>query len=1352
MTALLAGALTSSAAVTVQGWWHLDSTQPIADSSGNNRSFGSAYSTAPATGGAVAALLVNNGAGGPLGSSGWTSTQCIQLGVGVGGKRQSAMWGIGYNPPAQDYGIEIWAMPQDNGIAGGSGGWILSSGQSGGVALRINAPSGSPSYIDAYILGTGVTIGNQAPIDTNRWTHLAIVNAGGVLTFYTNGIACGASVTSGATAPAGDVYLGTPSDNQAYYGYLDEARMFTFAPGAFSTSDLLLRAAGPNIAVQPQSATVWTNGAVGFTVVASFDSSVTYQWWTNGVAFTGATGPSVYVPVVTPAYDGRNFSCVLKSGGISVTSTVASLKVVAPNVSNVNAYRNAILAESSLAGYYPVDNCTGSTLSNLVSAPSPYDGTLELGAWYDGRTNTSFGQRALFLELNGDVTIPNNPVYDFVTGFGTIEGLIYLDQAPGSDPTIFSQGYDGIGSNYALRATKNGSGLVFIGAMETVTWTAGASLLGRLAHVALVLDNGTNVTAYADGQSLGTQVIPSGIDLAYVGGSGWIGAMGTSVTADRWSGTIDELAIYSSALSQNTIQSHYTKFFYGTNTAAPAIVSQSASKVLYAGASPTLVVTASGTLPLSYQWTSNNVPIPGATTPTLTLTRATTAASANYQLTVQNQFGTTNTQPIALSFVAPPTGYPSMVMNDGPAAYWRLNESAGPTLTDYAGENNGTYTGSGVTYGAPSFQGETAAVTLNGSSGRGIVPYTRILNPSAPFSIEFWAKPNAYVPGSTWTVPFSSMNRPARDGGYEFYMGGNYNGFEFHTAAGGGYNMLTGDGTTATPPNWYHVVGIYDGTNIYCYVNGQPASVNPSDNNILEGTPPFAPNTVVPVYIGSRSDNARYYSGSLADFAFYNYALSFEQVSNHWSIMYNPAKVVTPPAGITNVEGSTITLTSVFSGLPNTYQWYKDGSALTTAYNPVDNTLHYSQDVTNLGLTITETTPADSGLYHVVASNPLGGAQTVDVHVLITPDTNAPVVTSVKALGTPNLSGGPSPYLVKVTFNKRVDQNSANIPGNYVINAISGSVSVKEATLRGDLVALTFASDWRTAFLQTSGLTPGQKYTLTVSGVKDQAATPNTIAAAPVSFWAPPLVHGVLWWDYYYEINPQGVGNLQSSPLYPNAPSTNWFMTAFDTHQITGTSGDLNNNPAFGALGDNYGDCLSGWITPTVTGDYTFFLASDDASELDLSTDGTVANAQPIAVETSCCHGFLDTTNVTLPPQTSTPQHLVANTPYFIRALHTEGGGGDFVKVAWRLSTDPTPAVNLTPISAQYLSAFALLPPTFNAPVFNNNQLTISWNNPATLLQSTDLKTWTPVATNPTSPFQVTVNPATPHIFYRLQQ
>ena len=69
------------------------------------------------------------------------------------------------------------------------------------------------------------------------------------------------------------------------------------------------------------------------------------------------------------------------------------------------------------------------------------------------------------------------------------------------------------------------------------------------------------------------------------------------------------------------------------------------------------------------------------------------------------------------------------------------------------------------------------------------MPYTPALNPNSPLTVEFWAKMNFYGV----YVPVCSMNQPARDGGYEFYVDGNSAGYEWHSAGGGGYNMLASD-------------------------------------------------------------------------------------------------------------------------------------------------------------------------------------------------------------------------------------------------------------------------------------------------------------------------------------------------------------------------------------------------------------------------------------------------------------------------------------------------------------------------------------------------------------------------------
>ena len=73
--------------------------------------------------------------------------------------------------------------------------------------------------------------------------------------------------------------------------------MFTFAAGAFSTNDLLLRSS-PNILYSPASITVWNGGAAPFSVTASFDDAITYQWYTGGAAISGATTPFYLLPAV----------------------------------------------------------------------------------------------------------------------------------------------------------------------------------------------------------------------------------------------------------------------------------------------------------------------------------------------------------------------------------------------------------------------------------------------------------------------------------------------------------------------------------------------------------------------------------------------------------------------------------------------------------------------------------------------------------------------------------------------------------------------------------------------------------------------------------------------------------------------------------------------------------------------------------------------------------------------------------------------------------------------------------------------------------------------------------------------
>jgi hypothetical protein len=132
-----------------------------------------------------------------------------------------------------------------------------------------------------------------------------------------------------------------------------------------------------------------------------------------------------------------------------------------------------------------------------------------------------------------------------------------------------------------------------------------------------------------------------------------------------------------------------------------------------------------------------------------------------------------------------------------------------------------------------------------------------------------------------------------------------------------------------------------------------------------------------------------------------------------------------------------------------------------------------------------------------------------------------------------------------------------------------------------------------------------------------------------------------------------------------NAPS--------GTQQLTSFEGPTN-------AGDNYGDRIKGFICPPLTGNYTFWIASDNNSELWLSTNDDPANKRKIAYVNGYT-GVREWNKYTT--QKSAIVQLVAGTKYYIETLHKEGSGGDNLAVGWQLPNGnmerPVPGSRLFP-------------------------------------------------------------------------
>ncbi|UCE47069.1 MAG: hypothetical protein JSW47_15855, partial [Phycisphaerales bacterium] len=214
------------------------------------------------------------------------------------------------------------------------------------------------------------------------------------------------------------------------------------------------------------------------------------------------------------------------------------------------------------------------------------------------------------------------------------------------------------------------------------------------------------------------------------------------------------------------------------------------------------------------------------------------------------------------------------------------------------------------------------------------------------------------------------------------------------------------------------------------------------------------------------------------------------------------------------------------------------------------------------------------------------------------------------------------------------------------------------------------------------------------SPVVGTSFTPGTLEVGKTYYWRvdefnpPTTVKGDVWsftttvpglgtavMDRWENIATTDLNTLKNDLRYPNNPDVTETVDSFLWN---------------GADLDEYGARIEGWLYVPATGDYTFWLNTDDQGELWLSTDDDSSNAVLIAQESSYS-GFGAWGSG---EEQSDPIPLIGGEKYYIMALWKEGGGGDHCQVAWQGSGIPDrtviPGTNLSPFEP--MSAFGARP------------------------------------------------------------
>ncbi|MGA2068975.1 MAG: lamin tail domain-containing protein, partial [Thermoguttaceae bacterium] len=228
---------------------------------------------------------------------------------------------------------------------------------------------------------------------------------------------------------------------------------------------------------------------------------------------------------------------------------------------------------------------------------------------------------------------------------------------------------------------------------------------------------------------------------------------------------------------------------------------------------------------------------------------------------------------------------------------------------------------------------------------------------------------------------------------------------------------------------------------------------------------------------------------------------------------------------------------------------------------------------------------------------------------------------------------------MEVFFSEPLNPATAAVLANY---SMSGGIALSAVALSRSNTKVTVTTK--------TAVTAGNAYTLTMSGLS--TASGNPLPASLTASATYQVVTGEIL-DQVWDNLDSGttINDLTSPPLnpdYPNDPTYTSDLTSFEAPYNTGVS--------------DYGQRVQGYLYPPTTGNYVFWIASDDNSQLWLSTTSSPANAVEIA-SVSSWTSYREWT--TYSSQQSAAIPLVAGQRYYIEALMKQAGVGDNLSVAW---------------------------------------------------------------------------------------
>ena len=527
------------------------------------------------------------------------------------------------------------------------------------------------------------------------------------------------------------------------------------------------------------------------------------------------------------------------------------------------------------------------------------------------------------------------------------------------------------------------------------------------------------------------------------------------------------------------------------------------------------------------------------------------------------------------------------------------------------------------------------------------------------WTVAMWIKSStqggcwAYQGDGGWAAGNTTLAMLVNNGG---------TGNNGHAAGGVRYGQGWQQGTAVVDNGqWHHIVLTYDGTNKMQYVDGV------LDTWVASGWATGAGDTGNGSQFwiggggpGGEGDGQVCLNGLVDEAYVFDVALSASDiqklyVNNSLTISGVPVAVtVSPNSGL---RGSTATITATTTPPSGTV------TNATADLSPfgLTNALKLVQSSPNV-FTNSFTVPNNAaiGLGNVIVTvrdtEPLNGAGSTNFFVLAVPPTNAIIVT---------------------------DLTSKSVYANTEVSFHFAATNDAPNSTNNAFFPMTYA--WYTNGVLVSTNPMGAYYTfLTTPGENLMSVQCIASVNDNTNYYSSLSVTSAL---VTLTVN-------SGTPVFSNGLKREFFAGGNRANTeignvVPGLISLVTNADSPGGFGNNYSERYSGYFIPPTSDNYVFFVAADDDTDLFLSTNSSPDNKQLVAQETlwsgqdnwqTAGAGIASqkrsdtwTNSLGVAPY-SAGIPLQAGVPYYIEAVHAQGGGGDSFAITYQTVAEGAPA------------------------------------------------------------------------------